>query len=332
MINLEYLDISMTTNIDNLPKENEIIDENYVIETFNLTKRYKIRGKAQQLSALNKINLQIKEGEIFGLLGPNGAGKTTLVSILTSLIQPSEGYAKILGRNVLKEQYFIKKNVGLMLGADLIYYRITGYKNLKFFAKIYNIKNYEGKIKDIIEMLGLTNKLHQLVETYSSGMKIKLALARILLTDSKILFLDEPMLGLDPTIVSDLMTVLKNLNKTIMITSHQMNVVEAICSRIGFLKEGNIIKVDTKENFVKFLQKEIKIQIKINLDKIIELSDELSTLNYISDVERNKDNVYFNIQDRHCYPKIFGILQKYPIKQIKELETSLEDIFIKLNT
>ena len=322
----------MTTNIDNLPKLNEIIDENYVIETFNLTKRYKIRGKAQQLTALNKINLKIKEGEIFGLLGPNGAGKTTLLSILTSLIQPSEGYAKILGRNVLKEQYFVKKNVGLLLGADMIYYRLTGYKNLKFFAKIYNIKNYEGKIKDIIEMLGLTNKLHQLVETYSSGMKIKLALARILLIDSKILFLDEPMLGLDPTIVSDLMTVLKNLNKTIMIASHQMNVVEAICSRIGFLKEGNIIKVDTKENFVKFLQKEIKIQIKIGLDKIIELSDELSTLNYISDVERNKDNVFFNIQDRHCYPKIFGILQKYPIKQIKELETSLEDIFIKLNT
>ena len=110
-----------------------------------------------------------------------------------------------------------------------------------------------------------------------------------------------------------------------------MNVVESLCSKIAFLKQGNILKIDSKENFVKFLQKKIKIQIKIGLDKLIELTDELSTLNYISDVERNKDIVFFNIQDRNCYPKIFGILQKYPIKQIKELETSLEDIFIKLN-
>jgi len=320
----------MTIN-SNIPKENESMDENYAIETFNLTKRYKMRGKAAKLIALNNVNLKVKEGEIFGLLGPNGAGKTTLVSILTSLIQPSEGYAKVFGRDVLKEKYFIKKNVGLMLGSDMIYYRLTGYRNLKFFCKIYNISDYEKKIKDIIEMLGLTSKLNQLVETYSSGMKVKLALARILLIDPKILFLDEPMLGLDPIIVKEIMNLLKKLNKTIFITSHQMNVVESLCSKIAFLKQGKIIKIDTKENFVKFLKKEIKIQIKIGLDKITELTDELSTINYVSNIESNKDIVYFNIQDRKCYPKIFGIFQKYPITQIKELETSLEDIFIKLN-
>jgi len=327
---LEYLDTNMTIN-SNIPKENESMDEKYVIETFNLTKRYKMRSKTEKLTALNKVNLKVKEGEIFGLLGPNGAGKTTLVSILTALLQPSEGYAKVLGRNVLKEQYFIKKNVGLMLGSDMIYYRLTGYRNLKFYCKIYNINDYEKKIKDIVEILGLTSKLNQLVETYSSGMKMKLALARILLIDPKILFLDEPMLGLDPIIVKEIMNVLTNLKKTIFITSHQMNVVETMCSKIAFLKQGNIIKIDTKENFVKFLQKEIKIQIKISLDKIIELTDELSTLNYVSNIERKKEIVYFNILDRNFYPKIFRILQKYPIIQIKELETSLEDIFIKLN-
>lgn len=329
MINLEYLDTDMKTN-GNI-KENESMDENYVIETFNLTKRYKMRGKAEKLTALNNINLKVKEGEIFGLLGPNGAGKTTLVSILTALLQPSEGYAKILGRNVLKERYFIKKNIGLMLGNEMIYYRLTGYRNLKFFSKIYNISDYDKKIKDIVGILGLTSKVNQLVETYSSGMKVKLALARILLIDPKILFLDEPMLGLDPIIVQEIMNLLKNLNKTIFITSHQMNVVESICSKIAFLKQGNIIKIDKKENFVKFLQKEIKIQIKIGIDKITELTDKLSTLNYISDIERKEDIVCFNIQDRDCYPKLFGILQKYPIIQIKELQTNLEDIFIKLN-
>jgi len=331
MINLEYLDISMTMNSKNI-EENETMEENYAIETFNLTKRYRMRGKVQQLTALNNVNLKIKEGEIFGLLGPNGAGKTTLVSILTALIQPSEGYAKILGRNVLKEKYFIKKNVGLMLGGDMIYYRLTGYRNLKFFGNIYNVNDYDKKIKEIVELLGLTNKLHQLVETYSSGMKVKLALARILLVAPKVLFLDEPMLGLDPMIVNQIITVLKNLNKTILVTSHQMNVVEALCSKIGFLKDGNILKVDTKENFVKFLQKEIKIQIQIELNKVLDLTDELNTLNYISNIESKKEIVIFNIKDRKCYPKIFGILQKYPIIQIKEIETSLEDVFIKMTT
>jgi len=332
------------------------MDENYVIETFNLTKRYKMRGKAEKFTALNSINLKVKEGEIFGLLGPNGAGKTTLVSILTALIQPSEGYAKVLGRNVLKEPHFIKKNIGLMLGSDMIYYRLTGYRNLKFFCKIYNINDdmiyyrltgyrnlkffckiynindYEKKIKDIVEILGLTSKLNQLVETYSSGMKVKLALARILLIDPKILFLDEPMLGLDPVIVKEVINILKNLNKTVFITSHQMNVVESMCSKIAFLKEGNIIKIDTKENFVKFLQKEIKIQLEVGLEKITELTDELSTQNYISDIESKKEIVSFNIKDRNNYPKIFGIIRKYPIIRFKEREFNLEDLFIKLNS
>jgi len=237
----------------------------------------------------------------------------------------------VLGRNVLTERYFIKKNIGLMLGNEMIYYRLTGYRNLKFFSKIYNINDYEKKIKDIVGILGLTSKVNQLVETYSSGMKIKLALARILLINPKILFLDEPMLGLDPIIVKEIMNVLTNLKKTIFITSHQMNVVESMCSKIAFLKQGKVIKIDTKENFVKLLQKEIKIQIKIGLDKLKELTDELSTLNYISDIEINKDIVFFNIQDRKFYPKIFGILQKYPITQIKEIEFNLGDLFLKLN-
>jgi len=314
-----------------ITNENSSMDNNFVIETFNLTKRYKLRGKIKTLTALDNINLKVKEGEIFGLLGPNGAGKTTLVSILTALLQPSEGYAKVLGINILEKQYLIKRNVGLMLGGEMIYYRLSGYRNLKFFSKIYDINDYKNKIKKITELLGLTNKLNQLVETYSGGMKVKLALARILLIEPKILFLDEPMLGLDPAIVQEIITILKNLKKTIFITSHQMNVVEALCTKIAFLKEGKIIKIDTKENFSKFLQKEIRIQINIDLSKVIEFTDELSTLEYINNIEKNKDIVYFNIQDRNFYPKLFEILQKYPIKQIKELEFNLDDLFIKLS-
>ena len=321
----------MTIN-SNIPKENESMDENYVIETFNLTKRYKIKGKAGKLTALNSINLKVKEGEIFGLLGPNGAGKTTLVSILTTLLQPTEGYAKVLGRNVLKEQYFIKKNVGLMLGSDMIYYRLTGYRNLKFFCKIYNINDYEKKIKDMVEILGLTSKLDQLVETYSSGMKVKLALARILLLDPKILFLDEPMLGLDPKIAKSIVDILMKFNKTIFLTSHQMNIVESLCDRIAFLREGKIIKVDSKENFKNLIRGETKIQINVSESRKNDLVKTLNNLEFVDNLEVEKENINFSLRSKSNYPNLFEVITNFPITKFKEIETDLEDVFIKLSS
>ena len=330
MINLEYLDTNMTTN-SNIPKENESMDENYVIETFNLTKRYKMRGKVQQLTALDKINLKIEEGEIFGLLGPNGAGKTTLVSILTALIQPTEGYAKVLGRNVLKEKYFIKKNVGLMLGSDMIYYRLTGYRNLKFFCKIYNISDSEKKIKDIVELLGLTSKVNQLVETYSSGMKVRLALARILLIDPKILFLDEPMLGLDPNTAKSIIDILKKFNKTIFFTSHQMNIVESLCDRIAFLKEGKIIKVDSKENFKNLIKREPTIQINVSDKGKNDLIKTLSNLEFVDNLKVENENIFFCLKSKSNYPNLFEVISNFPITKFTEIERDLEDVFIKLS-
>ena len=330
MISLEYPDTNMTTD-NNISKENESTDENYVIETFNLTKRYKLRGKAERLTALNSINLKVNEGEIFGLLGPNGAGKTTLVSILTSLIPPTEGFAKVLGKNVLKEQYFIKKNVGLMLGSDMIYYRLTGYRNLKFFCKIYNINDYEKKIKDIVELLGLTSKLNQLVETYSSGMKVKLALARILLIDPKILFLYEPMLGLDPNIAKSIVDILMKFNKTVFLTSHQMNIVESLCDRIAFLREGKIIKVDSKENFKAFIKRDTKIQINVSGGRKTDLVKTLSNLGFVGNLKVENENINFSLTSKNNYPDLFEVISNFPITKIKEIEPDLEDVFIKLS-
>ncbi len=121
-----------------------------IIETFDLTKLFKMKGYEKVVVALNEINLSIKKGEKFGLLGPNGAGKTTLISILSTLIQPTSGYAKVGGYDVLKQPNQIKNIIAIMLESDMLYYRVTGYDNLKFFCKIYNIKNYNEKIKSAI--------------------------------------------------------------------------------------------------------------------------------------------------------------------------------------
>ena len=301
----------------------------YDIEVFNLTKIYQIKGKSNFITALNKVNLKVKRGEILGLLGPNGAGKTTIVSILTTLIQPTSGYANILGNNILKQPWIVKENVGLMFGSEMIYHRLTGYRNLKFFCKLYGIKNYKAKINDLADKLNLSKWINQYVEYYSKGMKLKLALARVLLIEPKILFLDEPMLGLDPKSIKDVINILKNLQITIFLTSHQMDVVQKLCDRIAFLKEGKILKVDTHENFKKMIYDKILIQLEVSKDKNL-LIDSLNRLDFIEDINQKKNKINFFINNERNYPKLLNFLKDFPIIHINEIKPSLDDVFIKL--
>ena len=149
---------------------------NTIIETVDLSKKYKIRGPWKYLQALEDVNLSVEKGEIFGLLGPNGAGKTTLIEILTTIKQPTSGYATICGYDIVTQPKKVKPLIGIMFASEMLYYRITGYDNLKFFCKIYKIPNYKKRIADMAEEFGLTNWLDQYVEVFSSGMKMKLAL------------------------------------------------------------------------------------------------------------------------------------------------------------
>ena len=301
----------------------------YDIEVFNITKRYRLRERGAFITALEDINFKVKNEEIFGLLGPNGAGKTTLISILTTLIQPTSGSATILGRDVLKDAWFVRENVGLMLGGDMVYHRLTGYRNLIFFAKLYGIKDYKKKINELAELLNLNKWLKQYVYSFSTGMKLKLALARILLIDPKILILDEPMLGLDPKSIREVIELLLNLKKTIIITSHQMNIVSKMCDRIAFLKEGKILKIDTQENFKRLIKEKIKIELKLTKQDS-KFLDYLKNLDFISDVKTFNDDISFFIDNESYYSELFKFLKDYPIKSFNEHKPDLNEVFIKL--
>ncbi|MFX1258131.1 MAG: ATP-binding cassette domain-containing protein [Promethearchaeota archaeon] len=303
-----------------------------IVETFDLTKIYKMK-KAEPILALNNVNISIEKGEIFGLLGPNGAGKTTLVEILTTLLQPTSGYAEVLGFNILKYPNKIKQKIGLMLGDEIIYYRLSGYDNLKFFCRIYGIKNYKEKVRSITTQLGIYNWLDQLVEKYSRGMKLRLALSRVLLIEPEILFLDEPMLGLDPESVKKVVNILLNLKKTktILLTSHQMHIVEQTCDRIAFLNKGIILKVDTQEAFKKLVRETIHIKIEINSKKKKELIKELNDLNFIIEFIDEKNGGIIHIKDKKDYPELLKVLSNYPILKVQEIEPNLDDIFIELS-
>ncbi|MFX1277386.1 MAG: ATP-binding cassette domain-containing protein [Promethearchaeota archaeon] len=301
----------------------------YDIEIFDLTKIYPLKGRNKSIKALDNINLKVKRGEIFGLLGPNGAGKTTMVSILTTLLQPTSGYAIILGRPLIKEAWFVRENVGLMLGGEMIYNVLTGYRNLKFFSKLYGIKDYKRKINELAELFNLKKWLNQYASTYSKGMKLKLGLMRVLLIEPKILFLDEPMLGLDPKSVSEVIDILKNLNSTILLTSHQMHIVSRICDRIAFIKEGKILKIDTDENFKRLISEKIKLQLEIikNDDKFI---NSLKKLHFVSDINENENRITFYIRSRENFPYLFEFLKDYRVISFNEITPTLDDVFIKL--
>ena len=302
---------------------------NTIIETFDLSKKYKIRGPWKYLQALENINLSVNEGEIFGLLGPNGAGKTTLIEILTTIKQPTEGYATINGFDVVTQSKKVKPLIGIMFASEMLYYRITGYDNLKFFCKIYKIHQYKKKISDMAEELGLTNWLSQYVEVYSSGMKMKLALCRTLLLEQDILFLDEPTLGLDVKSKSFIIEKIKKLDKTIFLTSHDMSVIEKLCDRIAFINTGKILNVGTKDDVKTLMQTQTKIYIEIK-DNKKQLMNELDQHDFIKEISETKIGLEVILKNREQYNKLFQILSKYQILRINEPKLSLEELFLKV--
>ncbi|MFX1391977.1 MAG: ABC transporter ATP-binding protein [Promethearchaeota archaeon] len=302
---------------------------NNKIEVLNLTKIYKLKGNQTIISALKDVTLSVKAGEIFGLLGPNGAGKTTMIQILTTIKQPTSGEAFIDGYSTFKNPIQVRAKIGLMLESKMLYNRITAYDNLKFFCKIYKIQNYKEKINEIVKDFELEDWLHQYVEKFSSGMKMKLALCRTLLLDRKILFLDEPTLGLDVKTKEFIVNKLTNLNYTIFLTSHDMGVVEKICDRIAFINKGKIIKIGTKSDIENLLQTQINIDIHIVEDKN-ELKSELNQEDFILDIVDINNGFTVIIKSRDFYQDLLLILSKYKILKVKEHESSLGDLFLKL--
>lgn len=302
---------------------------NYIIQTFDLSKVYKLKGKKKEITALNNINISIRENEIFGLLGPNGAGKTTIIQILTTLLQPTSGYALIDGFNIIKRPKRAKNRVALMLESSMLYYRITGFENLKFFCKIYQVQNYREKIYKIADELGLTEWLKQYVEYYSSGMKMKLALCRTLLLERKILFLDEPTLGLDVSTKNLITDKLRKVKKTIFLCSHDLSVVEKLCDRVAFINKGTIQKIGTKEDIRRIIQTEIKLEININKNKK-SLKEELLNHDFITEVTNTKKGYIIGLEERKNYRSLLSILVNFEILGINELGESLEDLFLKI--
>jgi ABC-2 type transport system ATP-binding protein len=227
-----------------------------VIEVESLTRRYRsrtgmFRRRTAVVHALRGVSFEVERGELFGLLGPNGAGKTTMIKVLTTLLLPTSGTARVLGFDVRRQARQIRGRVGYVFGGDRgLYDRLSAADNLRYFADLYRVppRLRRSRIDQLLEMVELKGRERERVETYSRGMKQRLHIARGLLHDPELLFLDEPTIGLDPLGARELRDTIANLNdagKTILLTTHYMYEADALCQRIAVIAKGSFVATGT---------------------------------------------------------------------------------------
>jgi ABC-2 type transport system ATP-binding protein len=214
-----------------------------------LTKQF-TGPRGQPLMAVDHLDLDVAEGQVFGFLGPNGAGKTTTVRMLTALIAPTSGEAWVNGFKVGHDDQRIRQCVGILTEAPGMYDRLSAHKNLSIYARLYDVRDVNGQVEKYLRMLGLWDRRDDMVGSFSKGMKQKLAICRALLHEPKVLFLDEPTSGLDPEaakLVNDFVRELKTEGRTIFLNTHNLDEADRLCDRIGVMQQKLLI-VDSPQN------------------------------------------------------------------------------------
>jgi len=223
-----------------------------VIEAHELKRTYKtttgvVRRKPLEVEAVRGISFAVERGELFGLLGPNGAGKTTTIKMLITLLLPTGGTARVLGHDVEREPREVRKRIGYVFGGDRgLYERLSALDNLRYFAELYGVsgRRQRERIGEVLELVGLTGREKERVEGYSRGMRQRLHIARGILHDPEVLFLDEPTIGVDPVGARELRATISELvraGKTLLLTTHYMFEADTLCDRIAVIAKGSIV-------------------------------------------------------------------------------------------
>jgi ABC-2 type transport system ATP-binding protein len=230
--------------------EESVIEVEKLMRVYH-TKKGWIKRKKVTVTAVNDLSFFIQRGEVFGLLGENGAGKTTTIKMLITLLAPTSGSCKVLGFNTYGEEKKIRNRINFIFGGEMgVYRRLSARDNLRYFSNIYLIptKTRESRITELLELVGLTESADLLVETYSKGMIQRLQIARGLINNPEIIFMDEPTVGLDPVgarMLRDIIRKLKEQGKTVLLTTHYMYEADELCDRIAIMKKGKIIALDS---------------------------------------------------------------------------------------
>ncbi|WP_456396834.1 ATP-binding cassette domain-containing protein [Thermococcus sp.] len=295
--------------------------------------------KVQWVEAVRGISFEVRRGELFGLLGPNGAGKTTTIKMLTTLLEPSGGTAAVLGHDIRRDAREIRKRINLVAeGERTLYWRLSAYENLKYFARIYYVPKSEEKerIEGLLKLVGLWERRDDLIMNYSRGMKQRLAIAKALINDPEVLFLDEPTLGLDVQSALFVREFIRKLvdeqKKTVLLTTHYLGEAEELCDRIAIIDHGRIIALDTPEGLKRLVKGEDAVEIKVRdfpAEKLEKFPWKLAVVK--ENTERGTVTLRGQV-DEDDLPKVVELLVKIGarILSVEQKEPTLEDVFIKL--
>ncbi len=294
----------------------------------NLKKSFRYGKRA--VKAVDNLSFSVKKGEFFGLLGVNGAGKTTTINMLTGLLKQDSGTVRIMGKDPEVDWEFVKNKVNVSTAYFDLADVLTIRQNLLIFAKIYGIKHHQRKIDDLLEKFELKHIQHRKFHALSSGEKTRTALAKGLINDPKVLFLDECTVGLDPDMAQKTRQLLKDYQKksgcTILFTSHYMAEVEELCDRIAFMKKGRIVAVETPEN-LKALVKEYLIKI------TVQSPSKLKAFLKIKNIMSKGKTVYIPLHGEK--KKVYKILNRifaagFRVDDLHIHRPTLDNIFIKI--
>jgi ABC-2 type transport system ATP-binding protein len=300
-----------------------------ILEVSNLSKKF------GNVEALKRVSFSIKEGELYGLLGPNGAGKTTTINIISTISQPDTGYVKINGTDLKNNSMECKKSIGVVPQEISLYNELSAYDNLMFWGSLYSL-NYEdlqNKIDETLSLMGLSDRKKDKIKTYSGGMKRRINIASALLHSPKILFMDEPTVGIDPqsrNLIFDVLEELHQNGMTIIYTTHYMEEAERLCDRIGIIDHGNIIAEGTLDELRETTKAEESIKIhsenseEFNVEKIKQIKNCLDISNGVI--------TFSSKNSGRDLPLILTELNnaKVGIQQIEIQKVNLETIFLNL--
>jgi len=301
-----------------------------------------LRKNRQVVEAVKGISFDVEFGELFGLVGPNGAGKTTTIKMLTTLLTPTSGAAKVLGFDIVKDVVEIRRRIGIIFGGERgLYYRVSGRENLRYFADLYSVplSKRERRLSELLETVGLSDRADDKVESYSRGMKQRLHIAKGLVNDPELIFMDEPTIGLDPQAARDTRAMIKQLvqkGKTILLTTHYMFEADELCHRIGVISNGEIAALDTPEGLKRFV-KDITV---IEVEAFGVVDADIASLRRQPDVKAVSANLEGERQTvriqtpkgSEFIPEVTKVLSGAKIFDIRTKEPTLEDAYLRLVT
>lgn len=316
---------------------------NSVIVVENLTRNYEsvegvIKKKKKTVEALKGISFEVNRGEIFGLLGPNGAGKTTTIKILTTLLAPSSGTAKVLGHNAFGGEKQIRSRINFVFGGERsLYWRLSALDNLRYFADLYLIPRdkQEAIIEGLLTRVSLFDVKDRKVESFSKGMKQRLQIARALLNDPEVIFLDEPTIGLDPVGARELRSIIQDISSTgttVLLTTHYMQEAEELCDRIAMINGGELVALDTVDGLKSMIDQPTKLR--IPSERFTEL--EIQALKHFENVDKviqlDKSN-FIDVHSGEADKVLNRIVEEFgreKMKGIQILDVNLEDVYVEM--